>query len=92
MLRDYWRAGWRGILATARMALEDRLETKLPRVSAPTLVVRGSHDVLVSQQWAERMVQLLPRGELLVMPELAHTINYTAPVTFVEAIRPFLGL
>ena len=92
MLRDYWRAGWRGILATARMALEDRLETKLPRVSAPTLVVRGSRDVLVSQQWAERMVQLLPRGELLVMPELAHTINYTAPVTFVEAIRPFLGL
>jgi hypothetical protein len=37
-------------------------------------------------------VQLLPRGELLVMPGLAHTINYTAPVRFVEAIRHFLGL
>jgi 2-hydroxy-6-oxonona-2,4-dienedioate hydrolase len=92
MVRDYWRAGWQGIAATARMALEDRVETKLPRIGTPTLVVRGSRDVLVSQEWAERMVQLLPRGELLVMPGLAHTINYTAPVRFVEAIRPFLGL
>jgi pimeloyl-ACP methyl ester carboxylesterase len=74
------------------MALEDRVETKLPRIGTPTLVVRGSRDVLVSQEWAERMVQLLPRGELLVMPGLAHTINYTAPVRFVEAIRHFLGL
>ena len=92
MLRDYWRAGWRGIAAAARMALRDRLERKLARISAPTLVVRGSRDVLVPQRWAERMVRLLPNGELLVMPGLAHTITYTAPNTFVEAIRPFLRL
>jgi pimeloyl-ACP methyl ester carboxylesterase len=92
MLRDYWRAGWRGIVATARMALRDRLEPKLTQISAPTLVVRGSRDVLVPQGWAERMVRLLPKGELLVMPGLAHTITYTAPDMFVEAIRPFLRL
>jgi len=92
MLRDYWRAGLRRILATARMALHDTVEAKLPRITAPTLVVRGSRDVLVSQEWAERVTQLLPRGQLLVLPGLAHTINYTAPVRFVEAIRPFLQL
>jgi pimeloyl-ACP methyl ester carboxylesterase len=92
MVRDYWRAGVRGIIATARMALRDYQEVKLPHVSAPTLVVRGSRDVLVPQDWAERMVTLLPDGHLLVIPGLAHTINYTAPALFVDAIRPFLGL
>jgi pimeloyl-ACP methyl ester carboxylesterase len=91
MARDYWRAGWRGLAAAARMALGDRLEAKLPNVAAPTLVVRGSRDVLVPQSWAEHIVGLLPKGTLLVMPGLAHTINYTAPTAFVEAIRPFLG-
>ena len=92
MMRDYWRAGWRGVTATASMALADRPETKLPRVSAPTLIVRGSRDVLSSQDWTEHMLHLLPRGRLLVMPGLAHTINYTAPDLFVETIRPFLRL
>jgi 2-hydroxy-6-oxonona-2,4-dienedioate hydrolase len=92
MLRDYWRAGWRGITASARMALGDRPETKLQAITAPTLIVRGSRDVLVPQAWAESMVRLLPQGELLVMPGLAHTIVYTAPMRFAEAIVPFLKL
>ena len=92
MLRDYWRAGVRRIVATARMALHDAIEKKLPQITAPALVIRGSRDVLVSQEWAERATQLLPRGQLVVLPGLAHTINYTAPVTFVEAVRPFLQL
>jgi 2-hydroxy-6-oxonona-2,4-dienedioate hydrolase len=91
MARDYWRAGWRGLAAAARMALDDRPEAKLPRITAPTLVVRGSRDLLVPQSWAEHIVRLLPKGTLLVMPGLAHTINYTAPEALVEAIRPFLG-
>ena len=92
MLRDYWRAGWRGIVETGRMALSDRLEAKLKQIAMPTLVVRGSRDVLAPQAWAERMVDLLPQGRLLVMPGLAHTIIYTAPAVFVDAIRPFLRL
>lgn len=66
MLRDYWRAGLRRIIDTARMALHDVVETKLPDITAPALVVRGSRDVLVSQEWAERVTQLLPRGQVLV--------------------------
>jgi 2-hydroxy-6-oxonona-2,4-dienedioate hydrolase len=92
MLRDYWRAGWRGIRAAVRMALGDRLEPKLRRISVPTLIVRGARDVLVPQTWAERIVRLLPNGHLVVMPGLAHTITYTAPAEFAETIRPFLRL
>jgi pimeloyl-ACP methyl ester carboxylesterase len=89
---DYAKAGMRRIRATIRMAIEDRIEAKLPGITAPTLVVRGGKDPLVPQAWAEEVVRLLPRGELRVLPGLGHTINYTAPKEFVAAMRPFLHL
>jgi 2-hydroxy-6-oxonona-2,4-dienedioate hydrolase len=89
---DYVKAGMRRIRATMRMAIEDRIEDKLPRIAAPTLVVRGGNDPLVPQEWADEVVRRLPRGELRVLPGLGHTINYTAPKEFVGAMRPFLHL
>src|SRR5438132_171534 len=76
---DYVKAGMRRIRATIRMAIEDRIEDKLPGITAPTLVVRGDKDPLVPQEWAEEVVRRLPKGELKVLPGLGHTINYTAP-------------
>jgi len=89
---DYVKAGMRRIRFTIRMAMEDRIEDKLPGIAAPTLVVRGGNDPLVPQRWAEEVVRRLPRGELRVLPGLGHTINYTAPKEFVTALRPFLRL
>jgi 2-hydroxy-6-oxonona-2,4-dienedioate hydrolase len=89
---DYVKAGMRRIRATICLAMEDRIEDKLPRIAAPTLVVRGDKDPLVPQEWAEEVVRRLPRGELRVLPGLGHTINYTAPKEFVSALRPFLHL
>ncbi len=86
----YAKAGIRRIRATMRMAIEDRIEDKLPGIAAPTLVVRGGNDPLVPQEWADEVVRRLPRGELKVLPGLGHTINYTAPKEFVSAMRPFL--
>ncbi len=87
---DYVKAGLRRIRATIRMAIEDRIEDKVSRIVAPTLVVRGGNDPLVPQRWAEELVRRLPRGELRVLPGLGHTINYSAPREFVAALRPFL--
>jgi pimeloyl-ACP methyl ester carboxylesterase len=89
---DYVKAGMQRIRFTIRMAMEDRIEDKLPGIAAPTLVVRGGNDPLVPQRWAEEVVRRLPRGELRVLPGLGHTINYTAPKEFVTALRPFLRL
>ena len=91
-LVDYVKAGMRRIRATIRMAIQDRIEDKLPGIVAPTLVVRGGKDPLVPQRWAEEVTRRLPRGELVVLPGLGHTINYSAPKELVTAVRPFLGL
>jgi 2-hydroxy-6-oxonona-2,4-dienedioate hydrolase len=87
---DYSAAGIRRAWATVRIALSDRIEDKLPRIEAPTLVVRGERDPLVPQAWAERVCALLRHGELVVMPGLPHTINYGAPDRLVQVMRPFL--
>jgi 2-hydroxy-6-oxonona-2,4-dienedioate hydrolase len=75
--RDYLRMGPRRILATARFALDDPLEEKLPQVAAPALVIRGRRDMIVSQEWAERVAALLPRGRLAVVPA-AHAAHWGA--------------
>jgi 2-hydroxy-6-oxonona-2,4-dienedioate hydrolase len=85
-LRDYRDAGLRRVLATYRLALRDRVEDKLPRVLAPTLVVRGPDDPIVSQAWAETVAGLLPAGQLVVTADGAHTLIGQ----LVEVALPFL--
>jgi pimeloyl-ACP methyl ester carboxylesterase len=87
---DYRAAGLRRAWETVKMALADRIEEKLPYIQAPALVVRGENDPVVPQDWAERVARLLPRGELCVIRDAAHTLNYSAPEQFAAAIRPFL--
>ncbi len=90
MVRDYSRAGFRVARETIAHCLSHPIEERLPHVEAPTLVVRGSRDPIATQQWAERVVSLLPQGDLRVIPGAAHTINYAAPLEFARVISPFL--
>ena len=74
---DYLRAGPLRTLASARRMLEHRIEERLPHVAQPTVVVRGSRDPIVPQEWAERAAQLLPRGRLEVVPGAPHAAHWT---------------
>lgn len=88
--RDYYEAGLRRAWKTFRYALEDPIEDKLSSLSAPTLVVRGSKDSIVPQQWAEEVAAGLPQGQLRVIPGGPHVVNYTTPLEFTRLIRGFL--
>jgi 2-hydroxy-6-oxonona-2,4-dienedioate hydrolase len=88
--QDYRDASIRRVLATFRHALADRIERNLPRLQAPTLVVRGARDPIVPQRWAEEAARLLPRGRLVVVPGAAHTMCFTSPDELARVIQPFL--
>ena len=90
-LRDYYKAGVARGLRTFRYALADRIEEKLPRVHVPALVVRGEHDPIVPQRWAEEVTRLLPQGRLVVIPGGSHCVNYTTPRRFARVLRAFLN-
>jgi 2-hydroxy-6-oxonona-2,4-dienedioate hydrolase len=89
--RDYRRAGYLRALQSFRLALKDRIEDKLPRVAAPSLVVRGQYDPICRAAWAAEVARLLPRGQLVEIPGAAHTLVYTAPEQLAAVARRFLS-
>jgi 2-hydroxy-6-oxonona-2,4-dienedioate hydrolase len=88
--RDLVKLGPARAHGAVQAMLRDRIEDKLPLVNAPTLVVRGGRDPLVSDRWVQEIVRLLPAGSLVTIPDAPHAANYSAPNRLMQAIRPFI--
>ncbi|MCP2249477.1 alpha/beta fold hydrolase [Lentzea aerocolonigenes] len=58
----------------------------LPLVKAPTLVLWGENDRLVSVRKGPRTVRLLPKGRLLVLPRTGHVAQMERPATVARAV------
>jgi pimeloyl-ACP methyl ester carboxylesterase len=91
LVLDYFLAGPLRTLRTLRRALAVPMRHKLPEVRVPALVVRGGRDRIVSQCWVEEVARLLPRGELLVIPDATHAANFSAPDALARAVHSFLA-
>ena len=85
--RDFLDAGPRHGLAMARHALRDRIEPHLAALDLPALVVRGTHDRIASQPWAESMAALA-RAELVVI-DGPHALNFSRPQALAGVLAPF---
>jgi pimeloyl-ACP methyl ester carboxylesterase len=81
----------RPLLATARAALRDRIEDRLPRVPQRAVVVLGDQDGFVGREWAERAAALLPRGRLVVVPGEPHAVHYTRPKLVADIVVELLA-
>ncbi|ALG06724.1 alpha/beta fold hydrolase [Kibdelosporangium phytohabitans] len=57
----------------------------MPNISAPTLVIWGAKDKLVTVRKAPRTARLLPRGRLLVLPRTGHVAQMERPETVARA-------
>ncbi len=88
--KDYYEAGLSRAWETFQFALQDRMEEKLSALRVPTLVVRGAHDAIVPQGWAEEVTRRLPQGRLAVIPGGPHVVNYTTPIEFTRIVRGFV--
>lgn len=86
---DFLRAGPRVLIAELKAVFADPVEDKLPRITAPALVLRGEHDPIVPQRFAEEVARSLRTG-LLVVPGAGHALNYSAPDELLQLVRPFL--
>ena len=95
--RDYLRVGPLRYFATLRFALADRIEEKLPNIGAPTLIVCGARDPVVTVAWAAdaaRLVGISSSGSagatLSVVPTAAHALPYDDPASFASLIHDFV--
>ena len=90
LLSDYARCGVQRFLVTARFALDDRPEDKLPAIAAPTLVVRGERDAVVSHAWAKQVTSLLVNGRLATVRAAPHAAHHSAPSSVARLVEEFV--
>ncbi|MCU1440676.1 MAG: hydrolase [Rhodoglobus sp.] len=64
---------------------DDRIEERLPRVRAKTLVIRGHRDPIVLEPWAAQVTALVP-GARLATVRGPHVVMFTDPVRVAELI------
>lgn len=62
---------------------------RLPSLDVPALVIAGEADA-ISLAPSRRLAELLPRGELTVLPGAGHVVNLSAPAAFNAALSGFL--
>jgi len=66
------------------------LEARLPEVSVPTLVVSGERDRIVPPQDSQRVAELIPGAEWVVLPECGHLPQEECPQALLPVLRHFL--
>jgi len=62
----------------------------LQRLSFPTLIVWGTESDVLSEAQAQRIVKVLPHGELVAVPGVGHAPTLVEPVT-ITALERFLS-
>jgi esterase len=82
-LRDMMRQGTRDPID---------LWAPLARIASPTLLVRGRESDILSTEVAGRMLEVLPRGELVEVDRAGHTVPGDQPEAFARVVSAFLGL
>jgi len=91
LLGDYARVGVRRLIATARSALADDLEERLPLVEQPVLVLRGERDAITTLAWARRCAELAPRGRFEPIAKAAHLPHFSHPGSTARLVEAFLA-
>jgi len=90
--RDYLRAGPLRILGTLRDSLRDRIEDKLPRVSAPVTIMCGARDPVAPPAWGKQLAKLTgtavgaPDARFVTIPGAAHAAPFSHPAAIAREV------
>lgn len=75
----------------ARERRRTMLWDAVPRVSCPTLVVRGSNSDIFHDEDAEKLAAALPRGSWIRIEGAGHTVQGDQPKALVEELRQWFS-
>lgn len=87
---DYLRAHPGRMWRTLRSALVDDLPRAAQCVDAAVLVVRGTRDPIITQEWADELGHLLPNSTIATIPGGTHGLPAQSPQHLARVLRDFL--
>lgn len=90
-LVDYVRA--RPLLAarTLTRALHTDVDIAAQAIEAPTLVVHGDRDAVISLEWSHTLARLIPDARCEVIPGGTHALPAQSPAALAARVRAFLA-
>jgi 2-hydroxy-6-oxonona-2,4-dienedioate hydrolase len=91
MVDAYLKAGIGRVLRTFDYATRDRIEDKLPRISAPVLLVAGGDDPISPLRWVEELTGRAPTGRMTVIPGATHSMHGNQPEELGRIVREFIA-
>ena len=71
--------------------MEDTSEEELSKIQAPTLIVWGDKDTVISKNEQETVASVIPNARLLVYPGAGHTFYCEEPVRLVYDLADFVN-
>jgi pimeloyl-ACP methyl ester carboxylesterase len=90
LARSYWRSGVRTPLLAFRAGFRDRPEDRIACVDQPVLLVRGSKDAVAPPRWLKELKARAPDAQIVEIPDVAHTVDFSAPDRLAREVRRFL--
>jgi pimeloyl-ACP methyl ester carboxylesterase len=84
-VREWRRAGLRGLVHLVRVHMRDRIEDVVPELTVPVLVLQGSQDRLTTTEWASGLAEAVS-GRYQELAG-AHTFPWADPGAWSEPIR-----
>jgi pimeloyl-ACP methyl ester carboxylesterase len=82
---SFARFGWEPYLHNPK------LRRRLHRIKAPTLLLWGANDGIVTPAYAEKYRSLIPGAKLSLIPQAGHLPHIEQPQAFVAELKKFLG-
>ncbi|MDQ2838441.1 MAG: alpha/beta hydrolase [Actinomycetota bacterium] len=79
----------RSISAERKLLVE--VAERLPTFGRPALVVWAEKDRVMPPEHGRRLAEILPRGQLVVVPDSYSLLPLDQPVSLAKAIREFVG-
>jgi len=80
----------RGVAAAQRgMAQRPNVESWLPEITIPTLVISGEHDVISSPAEMQGFAGQIPGAQFVEIPDAGHMVPMENPEAMCEAVLPF---
>lgn len=88
---SYLRVGPRWFVGKLRVMMRHHLEDVLPKVSQPTLVLRGADDLVCPEVWVRECADLVPQASFEQLPGLDHETMISNPRPAARVIIDFIS-
>jgi len=90
VLRKQWFASPHGYMAQLQAILAWESYSRLPQISAPTLVIHGESDRLVPPANSKIIAERIPGAKLVMIPHASHILSTDQPDAVHHAVLDFL--